>query len=89
MFSTLRNTYCFSITDNRPYWFDIKKEMSDIWNRTVAIKDSIDDTITWLKTRPPLDDVSVRFTGIDLVCIYLFIYLLKHIQGKHNVALLV
>ncbi|KAI0217504.1 hypothetical protein LSAT2_030722 [Lamellibrachia satsuma] len=56
----------FFSKENRPYWFDIKAELKDIWDRMKGVKKSITDTVTWLKAAPPADDIAKRFTGTDL-----------------------
>ena len=57
-----------SFAENRPYWFDIKKELTGIWDRVKSVKQAITDTVAWLKSTG--DDVAKRFTGIDLVSIH-------------------
>ena len=42
--------------------------MTDIWESVKNIKQSITDTVAWLKSTG--DDVAKRFTGIDLVSIH-------------------
>ena len=54
-----------AIAENRPYWFDIKKEMTDIWELVKSVKKAITDTVAQLQSKK--DDVAKRFTGVDLV----------------------
>ena len=54
-------------TENRPYWFDIKKEVTEIWDGVLDIKQSIMDTMESFNNDD--DDIASRFTGVNLVSI--------------------
>ncbi|KAI0234744.1 hypothetical protein LSAT2_014923 [Lamellibrachia satsuma] len=50
--------------ENRPYWFDIKKEVTEIWDGVLDIKQSIMDTMESFNNDD--DDIASRFTGVNL-----------------------
>ncbi|KAK2165104.1 hypothetical protein NP493_1383g00012 [Ridgeia piscesae] len=56
----------FFTKENRPYWFDIKTVLKDIWLRVRGIKKSLTDTVTWLKSGSSANDIAERFTGVSL-----------------------
>ena len=57
---------CLSV-ENRPYWFDIENEMTNIWDEVLDIVQSIGDTLVALETNEEDDDLAIRFTGVNLV----------------------
>ena len=56
----------FSV-ENRPYWFDIENEMTNIWDEVLDIVQSIGDTLVSLENNEDDDDLAIRFTGVNLV----------------------
>ena len=52
-------------TENRPYWFDIRKEVTEIWDGVLNIKQSIVDTMESFNHDD--NDIASRFTGVNLV----------------------
>jgi len=57
---------CLSV-ENRPYWFDIENEMTNIWDEVLDIVQSIGDTLVSLENDEDDDDLAIRFTGVNLV----------------------
>ncbi|XP_066264364.1 uncharacterized protein [Branchiostoma lanceolatum] len=60
---------CLFTKGQRPYWFDIKGVITEIWEDILTAKDSVLDAFGWLNGQHSGDEMFKEFTGVDAIVI--------------------
>ncbi|KAI8514390.1 hypothetical protein Bbelb_087140 [Branchiostoma belcheri] len=56
---------CLFTKGQRPYWFDIKSVITEIWEDVLTAKDSVLKAFEWFNGKHSGDEIFKEFTGVD------------------------